>query len=585
MRESPPRPPRAVGTPAALVLATIGRVLLAAALLAAALLAPAAALAQEPAAFTRADSLRGGNGPGRAWWDVAFYDLHVRVDPADSTIRGRNGIGYRVVGAGTELQIDLMRPLVLDSVVQDGRVLAVRRDGDAYFAAVAAPQAAGAFHTATAYYHGRPVVAESPPWDGGFIWARDSLGRPWIATANEGIGASVWWPNKDTRADEPDSQRVSITVPGGIVDVSNGRLRDSTRNDDGTTTYEWFVSSPINNYDVAVNAGRYAHFGDVYEGADGPLTLDFWPLEYHLDTARAQFRQVKPMLGCFERWFGPFPWYADGYKLVETPHLGMEHQSAVAYGNEYRNGYRGRDRSGTGWGADWDFIIIHESAHEWWGNSITASDPADMWVHEGFTNYAESIYVECRSGEKAGAQYNIGNRRSIRNDAPIVAAYGVNQQGSGDMYDKAGNMLHMIRQVIDDDARWRSILRGLNSTFRHRTVSGAQVQAYINEHSGHDFGRLFEQYLTTTRIPVLEVRRSGDDVMYRWQDVVPGFDMPVRVTAAGRPFQWIRPTEGWQTLRAPMPAGGRLLVDPNFYVWMRHLDAASVSAAPAAFRP
>jgi aminopeptidase N len=285
------------------------------------------------------------------------------------------------------------------------------------------------------------------------------------------------------------------------------------------------------------------------------------------------------MLGCFESWFGPFPWYEDGYKLVETPHLGMEHQSAVAYGNEYLNGYRGRDRSGTGWGADWDFIIIHESAHEWWGNSITASDPADMWVHEGFTNYSESIYVECRSGKKAGAQYNIGNRRNIRNDAPIVAAYGVNQQGSGDMYDKAGNMLHMIRQVIDDDARWRSILRGLNSTFRHRTVSGAEVQAYISERSGHDFGRLFEQYLTTTRIPVLEVRRSGDAVMYRWQDVVPGFDMPVRVTAGGRPFQWIHPTESWQALRAPLPAGGQLLVDPNFYVWTRHLDAAHADAS------
>lgn len=582
MSGSGPRPTRAFAAQAERARAAVAPALLATALLAAAPLtplAPGAARAQQPAAFARADSLRGGNGPGRAWWDVAFYDLHVRVDPADSTISGRNGIGYRVLGAGSELQIDLMAPLVLDSVVQDGRVLALRRDGDAYFASVASPQAAGEHRVATAYYHGRPVVAVRPPWDGGFIWARDSLGNPWVATANEGIGASVWWPNKDTRADEPDSQRVAITVPDGIVDVSNGRLRGTARNGDGTTTYEWFVTNPINNYDVAVNAGRYAHFEDVYDGADGRLTLDFWPLEYNADMARAQFRQVKPMLACFERWFGPFPWYADGYKLVETPHLGMEHQSAVAYGNQYRNGYRGRDRSGTGWGADWDFIIIHESAHEWWGNSITASDPADMWVHEGFTNYAESIYVECRSGKRAGAQYNIGNRRNIRNDAPIIAAYGVNQQGSGDMYDKAGNMLHMIRQVIDDDARWRDILRGLNSTFRHRTVSGAQVQAYINEHSGHDFSRVFEQYLTTTRIPVLEVRRRGDEVAYRWQDVVPGFDMPVRVTAGGQPFRWIRPTENWQTLRAPVPAGGQLLVDPDFYVWVRHLDGPATAAA------
>lgn len=541
---------------------------------------PAALPAQpaQPAVFTHADSLRGGNGPGRAWWDVAFYDLHVRVDPADSSVSGRNGISYRVLAPGAELQLDLMAPLVLDSVVQDGLALKVRRDGDAHFVQLARPQVVGELRTVTAYYHGRPRVAVRAPWDGGFVWARDSLGNPWVATANEGIGASVWWPNKDTRADEPDSQRVAITVPDGIVDVSNGRLRGTRRGVDGTT-YEWFVTKPINNYDVAVNAGRYAHFTGEFQGLDGALSLDFWPLEYHLDTARAHFRQVKPMLACFEGWFGPFPWYEDGFKLVETPHLGMEHQSAVAYGNEYLNGYRGRDRSGTGWGADWDFIIVHESAHEWWGNSITAGDPADMWVHEGFTNYAEGLYVECRSGRKAGAQYNIGNRRNIRNDSPVVAAYGVNQQGSGDMYDKAGNMLHMIRQVIDDDVAWRRILRGLNATFRHRIVTGAQVQAYINEHSGHDFSRVFEQYLTTTRIPVLEVRDSGGVTMYRWQDVVPGFDMPVRVSVGGRRYRWIRPTEGWQALDERMPAGGELLVDPSFYVWTRQVGAAAARTA------
>ena len=549
---------------------TIARLIAAA--LFAALVAPATALAQRPASvFTHADSLRGGNGPGRAWWDVVFYDLHVRVDPSDSSISGWNGIGYRVIGAGTELQIDLMAPLVMDSVVQAGQMLKVRRDGDAYFASVNGVQAPGERYDVTAYYHGRPVVATRPPWDGGFVWARDSTGDPWIATANEGIGASVWWPNKDTRADEPDSQRVAITVPDGIVNVSNGRLRGTTPNGDGTTTYEWFVTNPINNYNVAVNAGRYAHFSDTFPGADGTLTLDFWPLEYHLDTARVQFAQVKPMLACFEHWFGPYPWYADGYKLVETPHLGMEHQSAVAYGNGYRNGYLGRDRSGTGWGATWDFIIIHESAHEWWGNNITAQDPADMWVHEGFTNYAEGLYVECQSGKKAGAQYNIGNRRSIQNDTPIVAAYGVSQEGSGDMYDKGGNMLHMIRQIINDDVRWRSILRGLNATFRHQTVSGAQVQAYVSQHSGHDFSKVFQQYLTTTMIPVLEVRRNGEVVSYRWQQVVPGFDMPVRVSAGGRPYQWISPTEQWQTLRAKLPDDGYLLVDPNFYVWTRQM--------------
>lgn len=559
----------------------VRRTLLAAASSAAALPTGArVAAAQQPASFSRADSLRGGNGPGRSWWDVAYYDLEVRVQPADSTISGRTAITYRVLGDGRELQIDLVRPLVLDSVVQGGRVLPVRPDGDAYFATIASPQAVGSRQTATAWYHGRPVVARNAPWDGGVVWARDSLGNPWIATANEGIGASAWWPNKDTRADEPDSQRVAITVPDGIVDVSNGRLRSTRRNGDGTTTYQWFVTSPINNYDVAINAARYAHLQDSYEGEAGHLTLDYWPLEYHADTARAQFAQVKPMLRCFEHWFGPFPWYADGYKLVETPHLGMEHQSAVAYGNGYRNGYRGRDRSGTGWGATWDFIIVHESGHEWFGNSITAADPADMWVHEGFTNYSESLFVECANGAKAGAQYNIGNRRNIRNDAPIVAAYGVNQEGSGDMYDKAGNMLHMIRQVVNDDARWRAMLRGLNATFRHQLVSGAQVEAYMSEQAGLDLSPIFAQYLTTTRIPTLEYSLGPTAIRYRWRDVVPGFAMPVRVTLGGQPYRWLRPSEQWQTLDATVPAGGDLAVDPNFYVWQRRVDGPVAASSP-----
>jgi aminopeptidase N len=547
------------------------------------LAAPAALAAQEAREaqrFTHADSLRGGNGPGRDWWDVTFYDLHVRVSPADSSLRGRVGLTYRVLRerpAGTELQIDLMEPLRVDSIVQDGRALTFRRDGDAFFAAVAAPQPAGAPRTVTVHYHGKPVAARRAPWDGGVVWARDSLGAPWVATANEGIGASVWWPNKDTRADEPDSQRVAVTVPDPLVDVSNGRLRGTTRNGDGTTTYEWFVTSPINNYDVAINAARYEHFADTYEGERGTLTLDFWPLAIHADTARKQFAQAKPMLRCFEHWFGPFPWYADGYKLVETPHLGMEHQSAVAYGNRFRNGYSGRDLSGTGWGMTWDFIIVHESGHEWFGNSITAADPADMWVHEGFTNYSESLFVECQSGKRAGASYVIGSRRNIRNDRPIIAPYGVNADGSGDMYYKAGSMLHMIRQLVGDDARWRSILRGLNETFGHKVVTGAQVQAYVSRRAGVDLAPVFAQYLTTTRVPVLEYRVTPTSLDYRWRDVVPGFAMPVRVTLGGRPYRWLRPTERWQTVRVALPAGTPVIADPSFYVWTREAGGAGIA--------
>jgi aminopeptidase N len=518
-----------------------------------------------PRTFTHADTLRGNNGPGRAWWDATFYDLHVAVSPADSSIRGWNAITYRALKPSAEMQIDLQVPLEVDSMVQSGKQVTYRRDGNAFFAAVPS-LAAGASATVTVFYHGKPRAAMRPPWDGGFIWRQDSLGRRWIATANEGLGASVWWPNKDYLADEPDSQRIAITLPDSMVDVSNGRLRTTKHSPDGTTTYEWFVEDPINNYDVEVNAGQYAHWSDTFNGESGggPLTLDFWSLSYHADTAKVQFQQAKSMLACFEHWFGPYPWYKDGYKLIEAPHLGMEHQSGVAYGNKFKNGYSGRDLSGTGEGLTWDFIIVHESAHEWWGNSITVKDAADMWIHEGFANYSEGLYAECKDGKEAGAQYIIGSRRNIRNDAPIIGTYGVNSEGSGDMYYKGGNMLHMIRQIVSDDEKWRSILRGIQSRFRHQTVTGQQIEDYMIQASGLNLAPIFQQYLTTPKVPVLEYKQTPDGTAYRWAEVVPGFAMPVRANGVV-----LHPTEAWKT----MPRADTIAVDPNFYVLTRKLDA------------
>jgi len=534
-------------------------------------LAVAGAQVKPAPVFTHADTIRGSNTPERAWWDAAFYDLHVKVNPGDSSVAGYNAITYHVLKRAKEMQIDLQMPLVVDSIVQDGLELSARRDGNAFFVRLISPQRVGATKIISVYYHGKPTVALRAPWDGGIVWARDSLVRPWIATANEGTGASVWWPNKDIYSDEPDSQRVAITVPDSVIDVSNGRLRSTTPNADGTTTYEWFVSNPINNYDVAVNAAHYARFGDVYEGERGKLTLDFYPLDYHLDTARKQFQQVKPMLQCFESWFGPFPWYEDGYKLVETPHLGMEHQSAVAYGNHYKNGYLGRDRSATGHGLLWDFIIIHESAHEWWGNSITMKDAADMWIHESFATYAEGLFTECQEGKKAGAEYTIGQRKLIRNNEPIIGVYGVNHEGSGDMYDKGANMLHTIRQLVDDDARWRGILRGLGKTFWHQTVSGKQVEDYISRQSGQNLSKVFDQYLRTTKIPVLEYKLDGPRLSYRWNNVVRGFAMPVKVTTSPGTFTWIRPTESWKTTTVKLNRPEDFRVDDNFYVVAKDL--------------
>ena len=316
-------------------------------------------------------------------------------------------------------------------------------------------------------------------------------------------------------------------------------------------------------------AGHYAHYTEYYQGERGTLTADFCPLDYHLEAAKKQFPQALSMLRCFEHWFGPYPWYEDGYKLIEVPNTGMEHQSAVTYGNRYANGYRGRDGSGTGLGMQWDFIIVHESAHEWFGNNITAKDHADMWVHESFANYAEGLYTECQFGKEAGARYVIGTRRGIRNDRPIVAAYGVNAQGSGDMYPKGGNMLHTIRQIVGDDEKWRGILRGLQSTFRHQTVTGAQVEGYIAHGAGVDLSKVFDQYLRTTMIPTLEYRIQGNTLSYRWTNVVPGFDMQVGVRLSDQGWTVIHPTEAWQTATLRLADASAFAVDPNYYVEAR----------------
>jgi aminopeptidase N len=512
--------------------------------------------------FTHADTLRGSfTTPGRVWWDVAFYDLHVGIHPSDSTIDGYNGISYRVLKPAQVMQIDLMTPLDIDSMIQDGRHVTYRRDGNAFFATLTKPQRTGARNTIVVYYHGAPRVAKRPPWDGGFSWNTDSLGNPWIVTTDQGMGASAWWPNKDTQADEPDSQRIALTVPDPLMDVSNGRLRSVTHHPDKTTTYEWFAANPINNYAIAVAAGMYAHYSDSIVGEKGKLTADFWPLAYHVDAAHRQWNpNALSMLKCFEHWYGPYPWYNDGYKLIEVPNAGMEHQTAVSYGNGFRDGYGGR---GASLRFHFDFIIVHESAHEWFANNITAKDQADMWVHESFANYAEGLYTECKyNSADSGAAYILTNRP--RNDTPIIPAYGVNAEGSQDMYGKGGRMLHTIRQLVNDDEKWRGILRGLGATFYHQTVMGKQVEDYINQHSGHDLTKVFDQYLRTTMIPEFEYKIDGNTLSYHWTNVVPGFNMPIRVSLADSGYAWVEPRQAWRTVLLAMTQPDKFHVDPNF---------------------
>ncbi len=513
--------------------------------------------------FTRQDTLRGSITPERAWWDLTYYDLQVTVDPQEKALSGSNTIRYRVLETADRMQIDLQEPLEIKGVFQDGKPLQYKRDGNAYFITLQKPQQPGALEAVEIQYGGRPREAVRAPWDGGFSWKTDSSGKPFVATSCQGLGASVWWPNKDHMYDEVDSMAIRVTVPKPLMDVSNGRLRKVTEQD-STRTYHWFVSNPINNYGVNVNIADYTHFGETYAGEKGTLDLDYYVLPENLEKAKVQFRQVPMMLEAFEYWFGPYPFYEDGFKLVEVPYLGMEHQSSVTYGNGYRNGYRGYDLSGSGWGMKFDFIIIHEAGHEWFANNITYRDIADMWIHEGFTAYSENLYLDYHYGKEAAAAYVIGTRANIRNDRPVIGPYGVNREGSGDMYYKGANMLHTLRQLLEDDVLWREILRGLNTAFYHQTVTTAQVEQYLSEKSGKDLSAFFDQYLRTTLVPTLEYRWEGSKLHFRYRDVVEGFDMPVRVLLDGAP-EWIFPTEAWKEAdfgKRP----GQFAVDQNFYV-------------------
>ncbi|WP_109698069.1 M1 family metallopeptidase [Chitinophaga deserti] len=516
--------------------------------------------------FSRQDTLRGSLGAGRTWWDVTYYDLSLRVLPETKSIEGTNVIHYRVTGEGKQMQIDLQQPMELQKAVQDGKELTFTREGNVFFIDIQADQPKGKLKQIALTFGGKPREAKNAPWDGGIVWKKDSLNRPWIASACQGLGASVFWPNKDHQSEEPDSMRIAVNVPAGLTNVSNGRLRSKKTETDGTTTFTWFVTNPINNYDVALNIGHYAHFSDTFKGEAGTLPLEFWVLDYHLPVAKQHFGVTKPMMQCFEHWFGPYPFYEDTYKLVETPHLGMEHQSAVAYGNQYKMGYRGKDLSGSGWGLKWDFIIIHETGHEWFGNNITTKDIADMWVHESFTNYSETLFTECRYGKAAGNAYLQGIRKNIANDIPITGPYGVNTEGSGDMYYKGANMLHTIRQIIGNDERFRQILRGLNKTFRHQTVTGAQVEEFINKKSGINFDKVFAQYLRYTQPPVLEYSIGGGQLKYRWVTDVKDFDMPLKVKAGGKTLT-LQPRTEWKTM--PLKNGSAFEADPNYYVILR----------------
>jgi aminopeptidase N len=520
--------------------------------------------------FTRADSLRGNLTPLRTCYDIGYYHLDVKFDIEHKFISGSTQFKFTSVADFTKLQFDLFANLKVEKVVYKGQELPYTREFNAVF--VTFPQAIikGSKDEFTVYYSGNPTIAKRAPWDGGIVYTTDSLGNPFVATACQGMGASVWWPNKDHQYDEVDSALISISVPTGLQDASNGRLRKVTDLHNGYTRFDWFVANPINNYDIEANIGKYTHFSDTYTGEKGKLTLDYWVLSYNLEKAKKQFAaNVKDMIGAFEHWFGPYPFYEDGYKLIEAPHLGMEHQSGTAYGNHYGNGYLGRDLSGTGWGLKWDFIIVHESGHEWFGNNITSKDLADMWIHESFTNYSESLFVEQRYGKQAGQEYVHGTRFSIVNDRPIVGVYNVNKEGSGDMYYKGGNLLNMVRTIINDDEKWRGILRGLNKTFYHQTVTYDDVVNYISNSAGINLNPVFNQYLKYKNIPILDFMFMKDKLYCRWIADLKDFAMPVKVRIKGGAYQYITPTTRFKPVEIKGADKTNIEADTfNYYIGM-----------------
>lgn len=514
---------------------------------------------------TRQDTLRGSITSERAWWNADHYAITVEPDFNNKSLTGSNIISFTAVSEGKTMQIDLQQPMEIKSAKYNNLDVDFNRTGNAYFLSFNEVLAKGTKGKLLLTFGGVPREAVNPPWDGGWIWKRDSYGNPWMSVACQGLGASVWYPCKDHQSDEPDSASLTIICADTLVAVGNGRLH-SVQKMNNKKSYRWQVVNPINNYNIVPYIGKYVQWSEKFNGEKGTLDINYWVLQENAERAKKQFTQVPTMLRCFEHWFGPYPFYEDGFKLVESPHLGMEHQSAIAYGNGYQNGYLGKDLSGTGWGKKWDFIIVHESGHEWFGNNITTKDIADMWVHEGFTNYSEVLFTTCEYGIKAGNEYLLGLRKNIQNDKPLITKYGINREGSVDMYYKGSNLVHTIRQIIDDDEKFRNLLRGMNQEYFHQTVSSSEIEKYISSKVGRDLSKVFDQYLRTTQVPKFEYRIIKGRLKYRWTETVKGFDLPLRVT--GEKKHWLYPTTEWQEI--PW-SDNHLTVDPNFYIDSKHL--------------
>ena len=486
--------------------------------------------------FTYSDSLRGNLSEFRSCYDVFYYDLNVTVDDyQQKLINSSNTIHAIAISSFQKIQIDLFESLKIHSIEFEEKILEFERIHNAVF--VNFPRVINVNEKINfkVMYSGKPRVAVNPPWDGGFSWEKDKNGNSWIGVSCQGLGASSWWPCKDHQSDEPDSMNITSTVRYPLQVISNGKKKSdktffSEKLQSKANKSSWFVSYPINNYNVTLCIGDYKYFNDFHVNNYDTLELDYYVLKYNYNKAKDHFQQVKPMLACFEKYFGPYPFYKDGYTLIETPYLGMEHQSAIAYGNNYLPGYNGNRQFISG--LDFDYIIIHETGHEWWGNSITTNDIADMWIHEGFCTYSEVLYVECIYGYDIMLDYVNNQKRSVRNDKPIIGPYNVNKKGSNDMYQKGSLMLHTLRSLIDNDSLWFLIIKGISEEFKYQIVDGAEIIDYINEKVDLDLYYFFQQYLYKSEIPTFEYKtqKKGREytLLYRW-NAIDDFNMNIKV--------------------------------------------------------
>jgi aminopeptidase N len=521
---------------------------------------------------TRIDILRGEYGRYRANNDLLYYDLDIRVNPEKKFISGRNTIRFKMLKDDTRIQLELFSNYTIEKIVATWKeastqALKYERDHNTVYIDFPETLRSGRTYSIEFHYSGQP---REQGRFGALAFRTTPDGKHWINTANEGDGSASWWPSKDQWRDEPEGADIRVAVPNGLINVSNGRFMGKTDLGDGYTRWDYRVHYPINSYNVSLNIAEYTHFAEVH----GDLTMDYFVLPGNLDKAKVQFAQAKPMMEAFEKYVGKYPFPKDGFKLIEVPYSGMEHQSAVTYGNRYANGYLERDWTGVGVSLKFDFIIIHESAHEWFGNAVSAADVSDMWIQEGWCNYLEFIYVEALFGREDAIKYAGGYKSKVANAEPIITQRGIHRTPNQDMYFKGALFLDTLRNAVNDDARWWKLIRDTYEKFKYQNIMTEDLVRFFSAELKQDMTPIFDQYLRRTSLPVLELTfdEAAKTVAYRWKADERGFAMPIK---AGEPAKWqlLQPTTEWKSMEWGAGKDAFKVATDLFYVNVQVLGA------------